>query len=606
MTASFKGPQGKHTTNFSLSVIGARKPVKCPLGYREYNGSNKSTFNNTCEPCPAGYYGNHNDRQVCLKCQAGVVCLQGATTTDPPSNVNDDEVVSARSYICPKGHYCPQASPEPIPCPKGTYNPSERAVSADSCLKCPTDYFNHLIGQGACFSCGSQAEQSEEGQDICVCYQKGEIFQPSDSHCTCALRHRLVSKGTRACVRKLYNICRDGTSRNQDGVCLTNDEWKEYCSLKVCASPVDYQGFDRVLGLCLCQTQRLDSVCNWKCRQLQWSRLQITCEGGAQFRITFRDGSKIDLPLKGIGRVLNSRNIIEGGQCHQQQPVHLVEMSDAGFLGVYDPDPMKLKNLLEMNLQHHPLINVSPDNATSRSPGDPEPRWSRMPQFVESTTNGILFFGIFNPTTCIHFGSIILFTVSSGYYPVYNIENLYNTNSEFDWGAFRGLAEEMEPNSSTSWLLLYRFRQPGVHVFQLNKDPHKKMYIRVMPVGGQCYEEGPFFPTTARNMIRIGISRSPDLLLKPDWLLISSLLLATVITVGVYAGLLLLFRKCKWPEKATVEPTYRKLHKVYNFDDYSSKGAAVTTIKKFHRSLHFKEQIEGNEDDREQGDGKYH
>ncbi|GCC23151.1 hypothetical protein chiPu_0001544 [Chiloscyllium punctatum] len=123
-----------------------------------------------------------------------------------------------------------------------------------------------------------------------------------------------------------------------------------------------------------------------------------------------------------------------------------------------------------------------------------------------------------------------------------------------------------------------------------------------MPVGGQCYEEGPFFPTTARNMIRIGISRNPDLLLKPDWLLISSLLLATVIIVGVYAGLLLLFRKCKWPEKATVEPTYRELHKVYNFDDYSSKGAAVTTIKKFHRSLHFKEQIEGNEDDREQGD----
>ncbi|GCC23150.1 hypothetical protein chiPu_0001543 [Chiloscyllium punctatum] len=296
---------------------------------------------------------------------------------------------------------------------------------------------------GACFFCGSQAEQSEEGQDICVCHQKGEIFQPSDSHCTCALRHRLVSKGTRACVRKLYNICRDGTSRNQDGVCLTNDEWKEYCSLKVCASPVDYQGFDRVLGLCLCQAQRLDSVCNWKCRQLQWSRLQIACERGAQFRITFRDGSKssdlmspqvfdtgscasrgridveIDLPLKSIGRVLNSRNVIEGGQCHQQQPVHLVEMSDAGFLGVYDPDPMKLKNLLEMNLQHHPLINVSPDNATSRSPGDPEPRWSR--KFVDSTTNGILFFGIFNPTTCIHLGSIILFTVSCGYYPVYNM-----------------------------------------------------------------------------------------------------------------------------------------------------------------------------------------
>ncbi|XP_048471319.1 uncharacterized protein LOC125486702 [Rhincodon typus] len=536
-------------------VIGASKPVKCPLGYREYNGSNRSTFNNTCEPCPAGYYGNHDNRQVCRKCQAGVVCLQGATTTDPPSNVNDYGIAAARSYICPKewiihwknllspqlfaGHYCPPASPEPIPCPKGTYNPSERAVSADSCLKCPTNYFNHLTGQGAYFSCGSQAEQPEEGQDICICHQKGEIFQPTDSHCTCALRHRLVSKGTRACVRKLYNICRDGTSRNQDGVCLTKDEWKEYCSLKVCASPVDYQGFDEVLGLCLCQTESLDMVCDWKCRQLQWSRLQITCKGREQFHITFRDGSKVDVPLKDIGRVLNSRNIIKGGLCHKQQPVHLVEMSDKGFLGVYDPDPMKLKRLLEMNLQHHPLLTVSPDNATSQSPEDPGPHWSRIPQVADSTTNGTLFLGIINPTTCIHIGSIIMFIVSNRYYPVYDIENLYNTNSEFDWGALRDLTEEMEPNSSTSWLFLYHFSQPGVHVFQMNKDPNKKMYIQVMPVRGQCYEEGPFFPTTARNMVCIGISRSRDLWLNPDWFLISSLLIASVVMVGVCAGLLI-------------------------------------------------------------------
>ncbi|XP_020372536.2 uncharacterized protein LOC109917153 [Rhincodon typus] len=64
----------------------------------------------------------------------------------------------------------------------------------------------------------------------------------------------------------------------------------------------------------------------------------------------------------------------------------------------------------------------------------------------------------------------------------------------------------------------------------------------------------------------------------------------------------LLFRKCKWPEKASVEPTYRKLHKVYNFDDYSSKGAAVITIKKFHPSLSFKEQTAGNENNEEGGD----
>ncbi|XP_041030352.1 uncharacterized protein LOC121269651 isoform X1 [Carcharodon carcharias] len=591
-------------------VIGAIKPVKCPLGYREYVGSNRSTFNSTCEPCPAGYYGNHTDRQVCLECQAGVVCLQGATTTDPPSDVADQGIAAIRSYVCPKGHYCLKASPKPIPCLKGTYNPSERAVSADNCLKCPTNYFDHLTGQIACFSCGPQAVQPEEGQDICICLQNGEIFQPSDSHCTCALRHRVVSKGTRACVRQQYDICREGTSRNQDGTCLAIDEWKEYCSLKVCASPVDYQGFDEVLGLCLCRTESLDSVCNRKCRWLQWSRLQIAHKGGAHFRITDRNGLKVDVPLSHVGRVLNSRNAIEESQSPPQygftQPVHLVETSEKGFLGVYDPDPKKLKSLLEMNLDQHPLLNESPDNVTlpvkSLSSDDLEAHWSRIRQFADSSINGTSFSGIFNPTTCINIGSIIIFIVSSGDYPVYDIENLYNTNNEFDWGAFRGLAEEIGLNSSTSWLFSYRFSQPGVHVFQLNSNPNKKMYIQVMPVGGQCYEEGPFFPTTPRNVIRTGIGRAQDLWLKPDWLLISSLLITSVIVAGVCAGLLLLFRNCNWPEKAPIAPIYRTLHKAYNFDDYSSKGAAVIAVKKFHRSLRFKEQTEENEEDGEGGE----
>lgn len=51
-----------------------------------------------------------------------------------------------------------------------------------------------------------------------------------------------------------------------------------------------------------------------------------------------------------------------------------------------------------------------------------------------------------------------------------------------------------------------------------------------MPLGGQCYEEGPFFPTTPRYAVQVGIAKKRDLLLKPDW---------TAIT-GVIAGLLIL------------------------------------------------------------------
>lgn len=58
---------------------------------------------------------------------------------------------------------------------------------------------------------------------------------------------------------------------------------------------------------------------------------------------------------------------------------------------------------------------------------------------------------------------------------------------------------------------------------------HFIKYVRVMPLGGQCYEEGPFFPTTPRYAVQVGIAKNRDLLLKPDW---------TAIT-GVITGLLI-------------------------------------------------------------------
>ncbi|XP_062894530.1 uncharacterized protein LOC134340887 [Mobula hypostoma] len=234
---------------------------------------------------------------------------------------------------------------------------------------------------------------------------------------------------------------------------------------------------------------------------------------------------------------------------------------------------------------------MSPGNATrhvtSASLKDPETQESGVHQLF---VNGTLFSGIFNPTACFHTGSIVLFTVISEYYPVYDSVNLYNTDSDFDWGAFRDLVKKMEFASNSSWLFIYRFNQPGVHVFQLSSNPNKKMYVRVMPVGGQCYEEGPFFPTSPSSFIRMGIRRAQDLHFNPDWFIISSLLAAVMATVGICAGLMLLFRKSSWPKKVIVTPRYQHLQKAYNFDDYSSKEAAIIAVKKTHRSLQFAEQ----------------
>ena len=82
---------------------GAIMPIKCPLGYREKDGSRRSTFVNTCQICAAGTYGNDPDRANCTICVAGVVCLQGATTDNPQGNDTQNGVNVTNSYPCPVG-----------------------------------------------------------------------------------------------------------------------------------------------------------------------------------------------------------------------------------------------------------------------------------------------------------------------------------------------------------------------------------------------------------------------------------------------------------------------------------------------------------------------
>ena len=50
-------------------------------------------------------------------CQSGSYCTLGAGTSAPRDNTTGN--------ICPAGQYCPIGSEVGIPCPAGTYNPSE-------------------------------------------------------------------------------------------------------------------------------------------------------------------------------------------------------------------------------------------------------------------------------------------------------------------------------------------------------------------------------------------------------------------------------------------------------------------------------------------------
>ena len=68
-----------------------------------------------------------------------------------------------------------------------------------------------------------------------------------------------------------------------------------------------------------------------------------------------------------------------------------------------------------------------------------------------------------------------MFGVSNDFFPEYDEGNLYNTNPNFDYGAFKDLAEKHRLMKSNSTLFSFKFTVPGVYAFKLSSNINSKM-----------------------------------------------------------------------------------------------------------------------------------
>ncbi|XP_063797843.1 uncharacterized protein LOC134965294 [Pseudophryne corroboree] len=486
-----------------------------------------------------------------------------------------------QNHSCEYGSHCTKASDRQAMCPPGHYRPGTELEESHQCLKCPVHFFNHMVEQKACFSCGSEATQPEEGQSTCICRGEGRVFQPSDRRCPCSPGYHLTDDGV-SCVQIVHDICRDGANRNNEGKCLTKQEWTDYCSNQVCTLPEHYQGYDKFLGICICQTEELDSICNADCRRKEKHSLQLIClEDTPQLMATDSSGEKVPIRREDREGVIVFDNPVEKFTCSSKPSsvysVYVVKSSEQGFWGVYNTNPKEIKHLLGRH------ANLSLSNVSENIP------------YRSDKIDGIL-----NPTTCIHVNDFIMFIASKNNYPMYDVNNLYNTNPELDWGPFRTLAEEVWLSSKPLFSFLFQFQEPGVYVLKLSSNHYKKMYIRVMLVGGQCYQDGPFFPTTPGHVIRNGIAQMPPLLLKPDWPAIAGIITGLTLILITCVLLLVWFRDLGWTPKTVGCPKFRNLQLKFNLDSYSSKGSTVMTSKKLHPRMRIKGQLDKtwNETDR--------
>eukprot|EP01022_Parablepharisma_sp_SALTPOND_P014589 TRINITY_DN199_c1_g1_i1.p1 TRINITY_DN199_c1_g1~~TRINITY_DN199_c1_g1_i1.p1 ORF type:complete len:4309 (-),score=431.50 TRINITY_DN199_c1_g1_i1:34-12960(-) len=111
---------------------GEHLPIPCSAG--TYNPREGMRYSSECDTCPAGKICNTDGLAAPAKdCTAGYYCTRGVSQDPPPNDSTGGE--------CPRGHYCPEGSPGPVPCPPGTYNDLSRKSLLSDCLPCPASYF---------------------------------------------------------------------------------------------------------------------------------------------------------------------------------------------------------------------------------------------------------------------------------------------------------------------------------------------------------------------------------------------------------------------------------------------------------------------------------
>ncbi|XP_042566185.1 multiple epidermal growth factor-like domains protein 6 [Clupea harengus] len=104
---------------------GTLSPLPCPTGtVRNLTGG---VSIESCFSCPGGYYCDGEGLDTPSgPCDAGFYCPSDSSSTTP------------HTFMCTKGHFCPQGSPLPLPCPTGQYQPT---AGSDSCIPCRPGFY---------------------------------------------------------------------------------------------------------------------------------------------------------------------------------------------------------------------------------------------------------------------------------------------------------------------------------------------------------------------------------------------------------------------------------------------------------------------------------
>lgn len=178
---------------------GSSVPSPCPLGSIGLSAGRTSPAD--CSPCPSGFFCNDSalteptgpcspgliiligrekrpwepepGNNVYLKntaaflkilpshCVVLLSCLNALFTTGYFCTLGSSEpspVSKTQGNVCPVGHFCPQGSGAPRPCPVGSFLPEPGASALSQCHSCPPGQY--------CLSPGSSQPTGGDGEQV--------------------------------------------------------------------------------------------------------------------------------------------------------------------------------------------------------------------------------------------------------------------------------------------------------------------------------------------------------------------------------------------------------------------------------------------------------
>lgn len=136
-------PRGSYGNQTGLSKISQCKPCD-PGTYCAYEHATNSTG-----PCSPGYYCEYGVDRPEPAGNNATSCAPYIANSSACPYINGQE--TGKGGICPIGHYCPEGTYQPKPCPAGTYGPTTKLPV---CLPCMEGFYctggNHEYSSRPC------------------------------------------------------------------------------------------------------------------------------------------------------------------------------------------------------------------------------------------------------------------------------------------------------------------------------------------------------------------------------------------------------------------------------------------------------------------------